>query len=228
MMFRPYPILTLAIAPVLALLVALGFWQLDRMGWKREALDAFELARAEGALTLGEALCSDRPADGARAEAPVLREGAPTLRVYGRDAANAPGWRIFAPADAPACVRASTVLVETGFSPLNSEAFIPLQTGLRYETPTRPGPFTPGPDASGEAFYAFDRAGMAARLNLTEEELFAGLWLARDNGEPPAHLAQTPPERHFGYAVTWFAMTLALIAVYLAFHAARGRLRFRR
>lgn len=35
-----------------------------------------------------------------------------------------------------------------------------------------------------------------------------------------------PPARHLGYALTWYGLALALIGVYLAFHKARGRLRF--
>ena len=35
-----------------------------------------------------------------------------------------------------------------------------------------------------------------------------------------------PPERHFGYALTWWGMALGLIGVYIAFHRSQGRLRF--
>ena len=36
-----------------------------------------------------------------------------------------------------------------------------------------------------------------------------------------------PPQRHFGYAITWWGLAIALLAVYLAFHHQKGRLRFR-
>jgi surfeit locus 1 family protein len=36
-----------------------------------------------------------------------------------------------------------------------------------------------------------------------------------------------PPQRHFGYAITWWGLAIALIGVYLAFHYQKGRLRFR-
>jgi surfeit locus 1 family protein len=38
--------------------------------------------------------------------------------------------------------------------------------------------------------------------------------------------AQLSPERHFGYAITWWGLAAALIGVYLAFHHRAGRLRF--
>lgn len=42
----------------------------------------------------------------------------------------------------------------------------------------------------------------------------------------PAKLDDLPPARHLGYALTWFGLAAALIAVYLAFHKSAGRLRF--
>ena len=38
---------------------------------------------------------------------------------------------------------------------------------------------------------------------------------------------ELPPQRHFGYAITWWGLAMALIGVYLAFHHQKGRLRFR-
>jgi len=37
-----------------------------------------------------------------------------------------------------------------------------------------------------------------------------------------------PPVRHLGYAITWWGLALALMGVYIAFHASRGRLAFGR
>jgi surfeit locus 1 family protein len=37
-----------------------------------------------------------------------------------------------------------------------------------------------------------------------------------------------PPERHFGYALTWWGMAIGLLGVYLALHHSKGRLRFRK
>ena len=38
---------------------------------------------------------------------------------------------------------------------------------------------------------------------------------------------ELPPQRHFGYAITWWGLAMALIGVYPAFHHQKGRLRFR-
>ena len=44
----------------------------------------------------------------------------------------------------------------------------------------------------------------------------------------PAHLDDLPPQRHLGYALTWFGLAAALIGVYVALHMARGALVFGR
>ena len=43
----------------------------------------------------------------------------------------------------------------------------------------------------------------------------------------PRPIDPLPPERHFGYALTWWGLAGALIGVYVAFHMAQGRLRLR-
>lgn len=35
------------------------------------------------------------------------------------------------------------------------------------------------------------------------------------------------PERHFGYAITWWGLAIALLVMYFVFHHARGRLSFK-
>ena len=43
----------------------------------------------------------------------------------------------------------------------------------------------------------------------------------------PKGANQVTADRHFGYALTWWGLALALIGVYVAFHLRTGRLRFR-
>jgi len=37
-----------------------------------------------------------------------------------------------------------------------------------------------------------------------------------------------PPQRHFGYAITWWGLAIALGVIYAVFHHSQGRLRFRK
>lgn len=230
MHFRPMPILTVLTLAALAFLLTLGVWQSQRMAWKEAELQRWQAAAANPARDLDEALCADEPFEGRAVGYSPEPESRANVRVYGRALDdNSPGWRIFVPAAAPACIEGGIMLVETGFQPL-------LETGgafravsaWRIERPAEPGPFTPPADPAERTFYAFDRDGMAQALDLEPGVLSDSWWLAEDTGEPPAFLTATPPERHFAYAVTWFGMAAALLAVYLVFHGVRGRLGWRR
>lgn len=86
--FRPLPVLTLLALPALALLIALGTWQVQRMGWKADRIAAFE-ARGEVA-GFRTALCSgfDGPfGPSVTGPAPLTGD---TLRYY--TLREAPGW----------------------------------------------------------------------------------------------------------------------------------------
>lgn len=231
MSFRPLPILTLCLIPALALLLSLGVWQVQRMAWKSDLIARFEAMRAEPAQDLETALC-----------APSLDSGRPVLvdlpslanrravKIWGRGPQNVAGWRLFKPMPAPACLGANAILVETGFEPFLADETVVFTSSpaYRFSTGLHVGAFTPEADLSQRTFYAFQPMAMAQALNLPGAALANQGWIELDNGSLPEFLTQTPPARHFGYALTWFLMALALIAVYGAYHVQSGRLIFTR
>ncbi|MEQ8404448.1 MAG: SURF1 family protein [Oceanicaulis sp.] len=234
MTFRPYPVLTLFTLAGLALLLWLGSWQMDRRAWKQDLLADFAATRDAPPVTLDEAFCQDAAAPGRAFDADGSAVSPRYVRVYGVGPQGGPGWRVFAPVSATECAEAQAILAEVRFDPLDTAragasgvaAASEAVDALRFERPLRPGPFTP--TSAEDGFYAYDPGAMAEALELPAEALTGEWWLARDTGEPPAHLTQTPPERHLAYAITWFLMAIALIGVYAAFHLRAGRLRLRR
>lgn len=233
-LFRPYPVLSVLTVMALALLLALGGWQLDRRAWK------IELLAEHAAITDAPAGPLDAVCDGPSAGQPIAGaqpDVARMVRVFGRSTGGAPGWRLFAPAPLPDCAEAGFILVEAGFAPLSAAtaateaATAPgvraARDGLRLETPLRRGVFGAVDTPDRGEFYAFDATSMEAALGLEPGALLTGWWLAVDDGRPPAWLAATPPERHFAYALTWYLMALALLGVWLALNIARGRIGWR-
>lgn len=233
--FRPYPVLTLLTVMALALLLALGGWQLDRQSWKQGLL------AEHAAITNAPPASLDAVCEAPRAGQPVAgaqADGERVVRVFGRSAAGAPGWRLFAPAPLPDCAGAAFILIENGFAPLSAAtaateaATAPgvraARAGLRLELPLRRGVFGAADSPERDEFYAFDAATMEASLALAPGSLLADWWLAVDDGTPPDWITATPPERHGAYALTWYLMAVALLGVWLAFNAARGRIAWRR
>jgi surfeit locus 1 family protein len=217
MRFRPLPVLTLFSLVALGVLGLLGHWQFERYREKT-------------------ALAGDAPA--VTTIGPVLEAFSPPRLLYGvRD--GRPGWRVLTPVRWTQAGDSKIILVDSayvaGAQPPAVEALAAdprliagaMLTGVR-QSPAGAHWLTPPPDRAGGAFYAFDPAAMAAGLPRPPEALVV-MPYADGQANPFADSADPlPPERHLGYALTWWGLAAALALVYLALHHRVGRLRFRR
>lgn len=221
--FRPLPILTLFSALALALLIALGSWQVRRMTWKNELIAAYE-SRGE-VSGFRAALCEPHKGPfGPSVTGPAPISGQ-TLRYY--TLRGEPGWVLVGLMPAPECEaagRAQFLFVETAFESLAGERRTPARA-WRIDPLPAAGTFTSRNDPDTNQWYSFDREAMAGALGVPPDRVMQ-VWARSDHGLPLS-LSQTPPVRHFGYALTWYGLALALIGVYLVFHAKRGRLHWR-
>lgn len=230
MVFRPLPVLSLFTVPLLAALIWLGLWQLQRAEWKAGLIDAYERSASAPASPAAAALCGAPAAAGMSISPPSPEPG--TLRVFGHDLQGAAGWRLFSPAYVCGSQR-PPVLVEAGFEPLSLGGETVPQAPASRTLPDRfltdLWPSKPLMAAVNSAdrneWYWFDPAPMAEALGLTELRTDIVLLAA---SQMPDFLTRTPPVRHVGYAVTWFGMAIALLAFYLVFHLRAGRLRLTR
>lgn len=235
MIFRPLPLLTLAALPALAILVALGLWQLGRAEEKRGLIAAYERQAALDAFPdLGEPFCLVRSSpSGHRSAMPERLSGA-ELRFFGARAGDgAPGWKLLRLTPAPdcACVESggdlcdgpSLLVVEAGFETLAGERSGPPEQ-IQIVAPPRPNAFTSDNDPERGDFYRVDRDALAAGFGVVPEALDLDFWLAAYAPGLPPGLAAMPPSRHIGYAFTWFGIAATLIGVYIAFHVRQGRI----
>ena len=94
-------------------------------------------------------------------------------------------------------------------------------------------------DPAGNRWYEMDAEAMQAALAVRQLEpaLFEPVELTyvspsgarRQIANPFAAAVPgdaLPPERHVGYALTWWGLAAALVGIYVAFHLRAGRLRF--
>lgn len=222
--FRPLPAMSLLAVVALGVLIWLGLWQLDRAEWKRGLMQDYE-ARGEVA-GFAAALCE--PAE--RAFSPSIAAPAPLagaeLRLY--TVRGEPGWLRLSAIPAPRCAdpdRPRYLLVERGFEPLRGGELYPTRRWRLAEM--TPGDIFSAPNApEANEWHVFDRPAMEAALSLEAGDLLE-VW-ARSDEIIPAGLSRTTPATHIGYALTWLGLGATLIGVYIAFHMARGRLRFGR
>ncbi len=238
MAFRPLPILTLLTLPLLAVLIWLGSWQIQRADWKANLITNYAELETKEPISLAAALCEQR------FDVPIAtRDMVSSLssdrqtknqspRMFGRSAEGQPGWVHLNVTVTTGCDdRDIWVLTETGFSGIDltlkgtEQQYTGTERFVLRQWPARPS-FTSQNDPTTNAWYWFDHEAMTEALQRAQEpnlHILSTGYIAISEGLP-GYLTRTPPSRHIGYAVTWFGMALGLLIIYAVFHMKAGRL----
>ncbi len=206
-----------------AVLVALGLWQVDRLGRTEARIAAIE---AEIAASPGPLPAAPDP--GVHRYQPVAVEGrfgeGEILVLSGRKGLGA-GYRVIAPFETSEGRR---ILVDRGFLPEAAKAD-PRPGGAariagNLDWPREVDGFTPEPDRAQGLWFARDVPTMAEALG-TEPVLLV-LRYTSQTGLPltpqPVDTAGIPND-HLEYAVTWFALALVWLAMTAYFLRRPGR-----
>ena len=223
-------ILTVLTAALLALLLCLGVWQVQRLHWK------------EGLIAAADAAAARPPAPLAQ----VLTDGDVEFRkaiIVCPGLASAPFVELQSIHDGVAGVRlisacrppegGETLLVDRGFVADAVSARPPVQpstlpTVIVGELRRTPAPSAMAPPPANDRFYARDNAAMARALGVSGPvsslSVFATTptnpdWAALRPSAPPAAFSNN----HLGYAMTWFGLAIALVGFYVAILRRRSR-----
>ncbi len=225
--FRPGVGATILTLVGLAVLVALGTWQVERLAWKRALLSEIAARTAAAPVPL--------PARIADPEAWRYRR----VRVTGRfDHAHemllaaGRGWQVITPLlrdGAPA------VLVVRGFVPADKRAPESRMagqlkgeltlTGIVRLAPSRKGWFTPANDPAAGRWYWRDRDAMARAAGLAAvAPVFVEAEASAPGGWPQGGVTRLDiPNRHLQYALTWYALAVVLAVIYVIAGMKRAR-----
>lgn len=215
-------ILPLAVTlPVLFVLLGLGTWQAERLGWKRDILAHIAAAEAGPALPL-----ADPPAAFAKVAAEGRfdhgREALVGLEVRGTTL----GARLVVPLLRDA---APPLLVDRGWVPVDRAGPVerpegPVRIAGWIREAERAGWFSATDDVARRRFYSFDPAAIGAALGLPSVAPYALVVLGDGRGLPePDRALPRPRNNHLGYAITWYGLAAALTGVFLVW--ARRRLK---
>ena len=233
--FRPLPALTIACAILLAALVALGIWQLDRLRWKLDLIAEVKRNMVSEPLTLSQALAIGQAAQYHRVRLFGSFDNAKEAYVYGTGLQGAPVFHVIVPFTT---TTGKTLLIDRGIVPRDlrdpatrTRGLVQGETMLVgvWRAPDPPGTFTPSPDLAHRIWYSRDVDGIA---RVDQEQLAARVLVEADATPNPGGWpkgGQTEVNfrnEHLQYAITWFLMSAGLVGVYLAYHVSQGRLRF--
>ncbi len=232
-MSRPIPwqriILPSFIAlPILALLLGLGSWQIQRLHWKLGILAELEAAAARPPVPpAADTLPFTRIAATGR-----FRPGAEAmlgLEVRGTTL----GADLIAVLDRPG---APPLLVDRGWAPMeggNVDRPEGEVTVSGYARPTERNPLAATDDPVHRRFYTFDARAIATALGVPDALPFAlAVVVPRAGTAAPSGFGSTPaPSRgplpdpatafpepnnpHLGYAITWFGLAAAWVVIFI-------------
>lgn len=223
MAFRPAPILTLFTLAALAVLIGLGAWQLQRMAERTAIFEQIAARAIAPDLTTGQI-----PSDGSieRLRALEFRglsgvvDDSKTVALFGSAGRTYQRARLH---------DGRVIVAETGVRGAGLPVGAAIDGVLRV---IAPDPDLPADDvARGVLFQPGN--GLAAALGAPQPAVFflAARSLATPNGASLANPRADPrqslpgPERHLGYAATWYGLAIGLIAIYLLLHGRMGRFR---
>jgi surfeit locus 1 family protein len=231
--FRPRLAPTLFTIPVVAVLVALGVWQLQRLEWKSRLIAERATAVAAAPVSPPQTLAEARALEFHR----VTVEG---VFLHGKEillnaiaAKGDAGFDVLTPLrDAVGRI----VFVNRGFVPTDLKNPARRPAGqlagtmhvsglLRVPPQERPGWFIPDNRPDRNAWFWVDLPAMAAADGLAN---VAPFYIDADAAPNPGGWPKggvTPlalPNDHLQYAITWFSLAAALMVIYVVYHSRGG------
>ncbi len=232
--FHFRPVLTICAGVALVILLSLGNWQLQRLEWKRDLIEKVEARIAADPIPFSDAVA--RAAAGEDVEySPVYVTGAlaPTAGadVFGTLEGD-PGRYVF---------RAATqktdpaVFVNLGFlshqqrdwvCPCDEESFAEMTiTGL-FRYPERPAPpaswFRSEEKSEDGLWFVRKPSAFAADLSINAAPYYIDSFAIDGAGWPKGGTTRLDfRNKHFEYALTWFGLAGALLAIWLAMSISR-------
>ncbi len=225
---RPKPSLTIAALMVMAILLGLGFWQLDRLGQKRELIAKIaEGAVSEPVLAPGFSEPRDIDFEYRRVTATGTFRHDLEIPVYAIAPGGAPGYRIHTPLERNS---GGVILVNRGWVPTALKDQASRAEGLspgvvtvvgRLRHPGAKARFTPENQPQTNAWFWLD-LDLAASERGLENLAYYVIEAAADPDSPgPPRGATNLPyiaNNHLGYMLTWFSLALALFVIFAIYH----------
>jgi surfeit locus 1 family protein len=206
-------------ATMLAGLLGLGTWQVERLHWKQALLA--QIARAETAPAVP---LPAQPDPFIKVQvAGRLRED--LAATYGAEVHETPagpqlGTQLIVPLERR---DGNTILVDRGWVPMSRPRAIALPAGeVTVEGYVRPGDkarwFSATDNPATRQFYTLDPAAIEAALELPRAAPFilvaVGPAPPERYPDPARHLPR-PPNNHLSYAITWYGLSVALVVIFV-------------
>lgn len=213
------------------MLLALGTWQVRRLAWKTDLIVAIETRGAAAPLTVEAALADSVGSEFRHASAKGRYRHDLAIAMGTVAEAGEVGARLVTPLQ---LADGRLLLVERGWLPerllppavpadMEPAGDVKVDGVVRWHDGDRAGLFTPANQPQRRRWFWYDMPALAAELGGRLEPLV--LVADGPGGRGLPHLLPVRadlPNNHLGYAITWYGLAAALLAVYVAFGLRRG------
>jgi surfeit locus 1 family protein len=212
---------------MLAVLVALGTWQVYRLHWKQAVLAQIAAAEAAPPVPLP---AQPAPYTKVSVTGRFRFDQAAQFGAEVRDTASGPTMGFFqvVPLDRD---NAPAIVVNRGWVPQNRE--LPLDDPAGVVTVTgyvRPAErqhwFSASDDPAARTFYTLDPAAIGAAVGVTRLEPFTLVAIGPQSVSaypaPTEHLPR-PPNNHLSYVITWYGLAVSLLVIFVVWVRKAGR-----
>jgi surfeit locus 1 family protein len=227
--FRPLFWPTFFTAPAVLLLLALGFWQVERLFWKQDLIAQRQAAVAAAPVAAPRSREEARGMEFRH----VTDEGAflndKEIFIGATSEAGRQGYHVLTPFLEPG---GRTVFINRGFIPAELKdpakraagqipGTVRVQGLLRLPPAERPAWFLPDNRPDLNYWFWVDLPAMSAADGL---DRVAPFYLDADatpnpGGWPKGGVTRLAlPNDHLQYAITWFSLAVALLVIYVLFH----------
>jgi surfeit locus 1 family protein len=227
--FRPLFWPTVFTVPVMLLLLGLGFWQIERLFWKRELIAQRQAAVAAAATAVPQSFQEARADEFHHVtdEGVFLHDKEIFLGATSEAGRN--GYQVLTPLKEPG---GGIVFVNRGFIPAELKDPATRSAGqisgtvrvvglVRLPPAEKPAWFLPDNRVDLNYWFWIDLPAMAVTEQLNR---VASFYIDADTtpnlgGWPKGGVTRLElPNDHLQYAITWFSLAVALIVVYFLFH----------
>ena len=227
--FRPLFWPTLFTAPAVLLLLALGFWQVERLFWKQDLIAQRQAAVAANPVAPPHSLEEARGTEFHH----VTEEGVflhdKEIFLGATSEAGRQGYQVLTPLLEPS---GRTVFINRGFIPAELKdpakraagqipGTVRVQGLLRLPPAERPAWFLPDNRPDLNYWFWVDLPAMSAadRLDRVAPFFIDADATPNPGGWPKGGVTRLVlPNDHLQYAITWFSLAVALIVIYVLFH----------
>jgi surfeit locus 1 family protein len=232
--FRPLFWPTLFTTPVVLLCLGLGFWQIERLFWKRDLIAQRQAAVSAAAVPAPRDLEEARGMEFRH----VTDEGVflhdKEIFLGATSEGGRQGYQVLTPLREPG---GRAVFVNRGFIPADLKdpakrsagqiaGTVRVQGLLRLPPSGRPSWFLPDNRPDLNYWFWVDLPAMSAAAEL---DRVAPFYIDADatpnlGGWPKGGVTRLElPNDHLQYAITWFSLAVALMVIYVLFHRRNAR-----